>query len=250
MDCFAPSFCLCGGVFPYKIKNIIFGPWERTQLLNRKVWNFKPKAPFFTIRGFFISLYYMSKEITVINPDHQLVIQEYFRNGYNLQQAVLTNFPDKTYEQAANYGRLVMRAKKNQAYIRTKERDVQDMAGVKTYELASELKNVIFSNIMDYAGKSEDQIRELPVEKQRALKKVSIQTRTFKDNRGGETINTTTTYELHDKGKAIEMLGKSIGFFAEDNKQKRVNINLNDLSNATLNNILQVVEKQGNELLQ
>ena len=62
---------------------------------------------------------------------------------------------------------------------------------------------------------------------------------------GVEVEEVNIEVKLIDKTKAIEAISKHIGFYEVDNKQKRTQINLNQLNVNTLNNLVQAMNTNG-----
>lgn len=177
-------------------------------------------------------------KITAIKPDHKAIIDEYFVNGFNQTQAALKIFPEYSYDRASTLGNMVIQSKRNRAYIRLKQNEIQNYARISPAEIAKELKHIAFADLTEFAGLGPDELRELPAEKRRALQKITFRKKIFRDKAGNTTEEETTIYQIQDKLKALDMLAKHIGFFEEDNKQKASNTN-----------ILQVIAKDHPELL-
>lgn len=88
-------------------------------------------------------------------------------------------------------------------------------------QVIDELKKIAFSNVQDYiaGGNSIVDLSELKAEKTAAVSAIKKSTTTFgtEDNGG---IKETIEFKLWDKGNALERLGRHLGIFEADNKQK------------------------------
>ncbi len=83
-----------------------------------------------------------------------------------------------------------------------------------------ELAKIGFSNIQDFIKKGFeiDDIQELSREHAAAIESIKIKTT------HGDHPSTEVSFKLHSKQAALDMIGKHIGFFATDNKQKNPTI--------------------------
>lgn len=186
------------------------------------------------------------KTITTANPEHELIIDEYFSNGFNMTNAVLKYKPEWETSTAKVHGSVILRSKKNREYIQVKQNELREQAKVSPAELANELKVIAFSDVTNFIGLEEEEVKSLAPDLRRQLKKITIKTKEYRYKDGSQATETTRQYELHDKLKAIELLGKHIGFFEEDNRQKGVNVNilqvLKDQHPETLKTLLSAIE--------
>lgn len=184
-----------------------------------------------------------NKELS-INNEHQLIINEWFANGFNATQATLKYKPDLSYHMASTIGSSIINNKKNQDYINHRKHLLSLDSNITATQVLNELKNFAFADITVFLGKTEQEIQELPSDVRRTLKRVSIKQKNYVNNSGGETSETTTTYEIHDKLSAFEKISKHIGFYAEDNKQKQGVIDLSKATPEQLNVLLSLIESQ------
>lgn len=173
---------------------------------------------------------------------HRQVIDEYFLNGFNAVNAVLKFKPEVNYNAAANLGRLIINSDKNKTYIQGKREEIRKEANTSPEELVNELKQIAFNDPTQYLGLNESEIKQLSPASKRAIKKVSIKEKQYRYKDGSQANEKTITIEAHDKLKALQEIGKIIGIYAADNKQKQTNINLTKLDIGTLNNILQAID--------
>lgn len=99
-------------------------------------------------------------------------------------------------------------------------------------QVINELKKVGFSNIQDFieSGNSIKDLSEVDSDKAGAVASIKKSVTTFGDGEGNEGEKTTVEFKLWDKLSALEKLGKHLGIFEADNKQKSavINVNLTD----------------------
>lgn len=105
---------------------------------------------------------------------------------------------------------------KVQLELKRRQDKIKELNKVTADQLTEELKATAFCNIGDLYDLQTGRVKNLG---EIALNKVGAITgiRTKLD-KGGKTI--ISGYRVHDKMKAIDMLGKHIGYFEADNKQK------------------------------
>ena len=178
---------------------------------------------------------------TKIRPDHRAVIDEYFANGFNGTKAVLAIKPDTEYQQARNLAYLILNSDKNRQYIQEKQTEQGRKARIETPQIVQELKQMATADIGDYIGLSLEEIKALPPEIRRPLKRVQIKEKTYRYKDGSEATEKTVQYELEDRLKALNLLAKYVGMYEADNKQKATRIQLNQLNTHELNTLLNVV---------
>lgn len=109
--------------------------------------------------------------------------------------------------------------------------------------IVDELKIVAFSDLADYVDVVEDtgairakSFAEMKKYKSRALKRIK-EDRAIKEDASGEqvTVYDKVCFELHDKLRALELLGKHIGMFADEMKIKSVSyqaLSIEDFKNS------------------
>lgn len=183
-------------------------------------------------------------EVIPIKDYDLAIINEYFNNGYHGTNAVLAINPDIQYNSAAVQASKVLNDPVNRAYIAQRRQIIADEANLSTGQLIAELKAFAFADITDFVGLSEDDIKALPHSKRRLLKKVNTIEKTFKSPGGDVTTERKTVYEIHDKIKAIDMIGKHIGIYEAHNQQKQSTIDLSKASPEQLNVLLSIFEEQ------
>lgn len=120
-----------------------------------------------------------------------------------------------------------------QAYVEQLQEEAAARCRVSKDELLNEFKKIGFSNIKNYLHNDLDAKYLSEIETPEAIKAIK---KTVKRFEGGEDITVEVT--LHDKLSALTSIGRHIGFFSEDNKQKAASITIlnNDPLNDTGNN--------------
>ena len=185
-----------------------------------------------------------SKQVTIpVNNDLDL-INEYFNNGFNGTDAMLKVNPNLKYNSAAVMASRILNDPINRAYIAQRRQLIADEANLTTGQLIAELKAMAFADVTDYIGLNDNEIKALPHSKRRMIKRINTIEKTFKSPDGSQTKEIKTVYELHDKIKAIDMIGKHIGIYEAHNQQKQHTIDLSKASPEQLNVLLTIFEEQ------
>lgn len=178
----------------------------------------------------------------LVSPDFP-IIDEYFANGYNATQAVL-KFKDISYNAARADGSRMLQRAENRDYIAKKRYELSIEANVTINDLVRELKGFAFADITKYIGLTEAEVKQLPHVDRRQIKKIVTTNKTFTDREGGTTNEIKTIYEIHDKIKAIDMLGKHLGIYELHNQQQQKTIDLTNATPEQLNAVLSLLEQQ------
>ena len=120
-----------------------------------------------------------------------------------------------------------------QEYVERMQNEAAIRCQVSKDELLQEFKKVGFSNIKNYLHNDLDAKYLSEIETPEAIKGIK---KTVKRFEGGEEVTVDIT--LHDKLSALTSIGRHIGFFSEDNKQKAASITIlnNDPLNDSSNN--------------
>lgn len=116
-----------------------------------------------------------------------------------------------------------------QSYVEQLQNEAAIRCQVSKDELLLEFKKIGFSNIKNYLHNDLDAKYLSEVEVPEAIKSIK---KTVKRFDGGEDVTVEVT--LHDKLSALTSIGRHIGFFSEDNKQRNPNtplMKLDPLSN-------------------
>ncbi len=92
-----------------------------------------------------------------------------------------------------------------------------DKAAIKVSALVEEESRLAFSDIRRIPGCPQD----IPDDIAPAIRSFQVDEIILKNLDGGETVlRRTTKYQLWDKGQALERLGRHLGMFERDNRQK------------------------------
>lgn len=99
-------------------------------------------------------------------------------------------------------------------------------------QVIDELKKIGFSNVQDFLddGNAITDLTKIEAHKAAAVASVKKSVTTFGDGEGNEGEKETVEFKLWDKISALEKLGKHLGIFEADNRQKSavINVNLTD----------------------
>lgn len=110
-----------------------------------------------------------------------------------------------------------------QAYIHELQRNLEEKTQITTEKVLMELARIGFANVQDFVngGNSILELKHMEREKVAAVSSITSTVRETVGKRGspGE-VTTVTKITFHDKVKALEDLGKHLGVFERDNKQK------------------------------
>lgn len=89
--------------------------------------------------------------------------------------------------------------------------------------VVDELQKIGFSNIADFVekGNSIKDLSTIERDLTAAVSSVKKSVTTFEDGDGNEGEKTTVEFKFWDKNAALEKLGKHLGIFEADNKQKK-----------------------------
>lgn len=185
-----------------------------------------------------------------ITPYHRQVIDNYFNNGFNKSSAVLEIKPELSHSSAIAVTNSILKKKENQTYIRDKQNELKAITNITNANVLKELINIAYSDPTQYLELSPDELKKLPPEQRRALAGITIKKKEYV-NRQGETVTEQNiTVKMTDKIKAIDMINRHIGFYSEDNNQKKPVIDITKLSTEqqkALLTIFQSIDSPANE---
>lgn len=102
-------------------------------------------------------------------------------------------------------------------------KELNDLNGNLAQQVIDELKKIGFSNIQDFVGAANEikDISTLDREKAAVISGIKKSKTTFGDGDGNEGEKETVEFKMWDKLNALEKLGKHLGIFEADNKQKK-----------------------------
>ena len=149
---------------------------------------------------------------------YKLVIDEWFVNGWNGTKAYQKFYPDANNDVSAVEFNRILRIPKIEDYVKEKKKTALQSLKTSHEALLKELENWAYSDITDTLELDLSQVKELPPEVRRLITSYKkSETRFGKDN---ENIKTTVELKFVSKERAMEMIHKHVGFYAEDNFQK------------------------------
>lgn len=101
--------------------------------------------------------------------------------------------------------------------------ELNNQNGNLAQQVIDELKKIGFSNIQDYleAGNEIRDISAMDRDKAAVISGIKKSKTTFGDGDGSEGEKETVEFKMWDKLNALEKLGKHLGIFEADNKQKK-----------------------------
>ena len=141
------------------------------------------------------------------NSGHERFAQEYIVKSNNATQSYKIAYPNCSIKTAEQNGHQLLKNTKIKGRIRRLQDELSEVCGVTKKMLMAELKKIGFANIkscLGLGGKIKD-VSQLPEEVTAAIESLSI-------------TKTGTKVTFHPKLKAIEDMGKHIGFFEKDNE--------------------------------
>ncbi len=186
----------------------------------------------------------MSNNSTLEAKDsHKEVIDNYFVNGFNRVQAVLTVFPDMEYFTANVLGQSILDNERNKKYLDEKRSRLKASTDIRNENVLKELIQWAYADATVFMGLDEEEIKSLPQDVKRCIQSFKIQEKTTYDKAGRPVTNKIIEIKLVDKKSSMDAISKHIGFYMEDNNQKATKINLTKVDVNTLNMLLQAVEE-------
>lgn len=113
-------------------------------------------------------------------------------------------------------------------YLGSLQKEISDRNGNLAQRVIEELSKVGFSNIQDFTGVGNEvkDLSEIDPQRAAAIAGVKKSTTTFGDEKTGG-VKEVVEFKLWDKVAALEKLGRHLGIFEIDNKQKSAVINVN-----------------------
>lgn len=183
-----------------------------------------------------------AKRTNKLKPIQKDILNEYIDNGYNLAAAVRKYKPLLKPRSVYKYGQQLRNRDRAKEYIKRRHAALKVDADIQAHDITNELKAIAFHDITNYIGLDAEQLKTLTKTERRALKKVTTRTKEYITKGGQKIKESQTTIETHDKQTALLNLGKRIGYFLEDNRQKRPQINLTKIDTHTLNQVLHAID--------
>lgn len=172
---------------------------------------------------------------------YKLMIDEYVSNGFNGSAAYKKFNPQASDRTAEVNFSLILSKTEVAGYLAERKKDAKHLLRTSHEALLEELERWAYSDLTEVMNLSPEQVKQLPPEVKRLITSFEKKTRILTDGTRIETIKCTFV----SKEKAMEMIHKHTGFYAEDNFQKNV-----ELSSAERQEILQKIEERRKKLEQ
>ena len=166
----------------------------------------------------------------MLSDQHKLFCENYIINFNATEAAKKAGFSEKTARSQAS--RLLSRVD-IQEYISELVQKRSKRAKVSADDVINELAAIAFCDTSEFYCDITGELlqpHELEGNARKAVNSFkSLKTQKFsKDGeQKGRTVETIDEYKRHDKMKALELLGKHLGIYELDNKQKNQNITVN-----------------------
>lgn len=160
-----------------------------------------------------------------LNRKQRLFVQEYLVDKNGSQAAIRAGYSPKAARHHAS--RLLTRANiasQIEAGIKRQEDEARKRAakkGITKERWAKELARIAFADMDDFIQVDDDGTTRMVPSSQRKLKRSRIikkitQSRSKSSGPNGESVNISETLELHDKIKALNLLGNHFGWVKPD----------------------------------
>ncbi len=116
-----------------------------------------------------------------------------------------------------------------QSYIESKQAKLQEKIEVTQQMVLEELAKIGFSNIQDLmgAGNTFKDALEIERPKAAAIESIKVKTTTRSIPNMPDEVSQEIQFKMYSKTNALEQLGKHLGFFEVDNKQKGLKFKVN-----------------------
>lgn len=157
------------------------------------------------------------------------------KNG--TQAAIKAGYSVKTSQQAASENLLKPLIVKRIEEVREERKKANEITEER---IKAEYAKIAFSNMQDFVkeGMTFEDLKKMPRSKVAAVESFTV---TEQVTQFGTTTNVKV--KLHSKTKALEDLGKNVGMFEKDNKQKAVKIDLKALTEDDLIKLAELSNK-------
>ena len=136
------------------------------------------------------------------------------------------------------------------AFLKTLKDKANKILEISHQDMLMRLKNWIESDITETIGLTPLQIKELPIELKRLITEYKHKKQYYVPKKGADPDSLIGVVELIElkfvsKEKAVDMVNRHIGFYDQDNKQKRTSLDISNVSSGTLEEIVKclIVQK-------
>lgn len=180
-----------------------------------------------------------------LQENHRLIVDAYFNNGFNKSKAVIEVLGALKHQGQANHifnGLSSLKVVKN--YIEQKRLHLSSETNIYKEQILKERISLAFSDITDFIGLTEEELKNLPSEQRRQIQSYKVTERTETTRTGEEITTKTIDLKLIDKSDSLKEISKHIGFYEVDNRQKSNTINLEEATPTELNTVLKLMQDQ------
>lgn len=163
-----------------------------------------------------------------MNDKQKRFCEEYLVDLNGKQAAIRAGYTEKRAEITAS--ELLNNAEVKQ-FIQEKQKELSEKTGITAERILQELADIGFNNMKDFVNGNNSvlELKYLDKRKTAAVSKVktTVTSRTvFENGKPSAVTETTTELAMHNKIAALELMGKHIGLFEKDNKQKQAVVKL------------------------
>lgn len=151
---------------------------------------------------------------------------KYFETLNATQSAIFAGYSEATARQQA-YN--ILQDDEVQEYLQKLRDEYAEKSGITKERLIEEYKKIAFSNISELYSSDDALLAIKQVDESTIGAVSSIKTRELVGN-DGIPVGSIVEVKLHDKLRALDSLGKHLGFFEKDNDQKKTSINIDMLT--------------------
>ena len=166
---------------------------------------------------------------------YKLMVDEYLVNGFNGSAAYRKYNPQATDKTGEIEFSKIQRKPKVAEYLASRKEKAKQALGTSHEAMLAELERWAYSDITEVLTLSPEAVKQLPPEIRRLINGFELKTRILTDGTEIKTVKCTFV----SKEKAMEMIHKHTGFYAEHNFQKNV-----ELSSAERQEILRKIEER------
>lgn len=169
----------------------------------------------------------MSKDLTIDLTDKQIFFcKEYIIDLNATQAAIRAGYSE---DSASVEGSRLLTNAKVQNYVQHIKDQRSKRLEITADRIAAELSKIAFSDVRNIFGPDGQliPIKQIDDETAGAISSVKSYENKVSDQEDGEQVvqGINREVKMHDKMKALELLGKHMGFFERDNDQKKPVIN-------------------------
>jgi len=155
------------------------------------------------------------------NAKHERFCQEYVKDNNAKRSAITAGYSPKT---AESMGSQLLRILKVAGRLEYLQAQLSEKSGVTALMVIEELAKVGFANLQDYISDGNEIVDLSGIKRDLAAAVESIQVDIRHDGGQSKGYTEKVKLKLHSKLSALTDLGKHLGIYNEDNKQKTENL--------------------------